>query len=94
MAVGVIPDDGDAGTGERGIVASAHGVVPGTVVGLQLQSVAGDVPFQPFAEGRMGSCVEVDYVLRLFGLVVTPYHVEVEITLYLFEKRAVLYEMF
>ena len=42
----------------------------------------------------MGGCVEVDYVLRLFGLVVTPYHVEVEITLYLFEKRAVLYEMF
>ena len=94
MAVGVIPDDGDAGTGERGIVTSAHGVVPGTVVGLQLQSVAGDVPFQPFAEGRMGGCVEVDYVLRLFGLVVTPYHVEVEITLYLFEKRTVLYEMF
>ena len=61
---------------------------------MQLQSVAGDVPFQPFAEGRMGGCVEVDYVLRLFGLVVTPYHVEVEITLYLFEKRAVLYEMF
>ena len=94
MTVGMIPDNRNAGQGERGIVTSAHRIVPRTVVGLQLQVVTGDILFKPIAESGMGGCVEVDHMLRLFRLVVTSYHVKVEITLYLFKERTMLYEIF
>ena len=94
MTVGMIPDDRNAGQGERGIVTSTYRIVPRTIVGLQLQVVAGDILFKPIAESRMGGCVEVDHMLRSFGLVVTSYHVEVEIALYLFKERTMLYEIF
>ena len=40
LSICVIPDDGHAVTGKRPLVASAYGVVPGPVVGMQTQLIA------------------------------------------------------
>ena len=94
MSVCVVPDDGDVAQGKRSIVTSSRGAVPGAVVRLQAQAVACNVLLQPVAEYGVGGGVEVDNVLRLLGLIVTAYHVEIEITFHLADERTALYKVF
>ena len=79
--------------GKRSIVTSSRGAVPGAVVRLQAQAVACNVLLQPVAEYGVGGGVEVDNVLRLLGLIVTAYHVEIEITFHLADERPALYKV-
>ena len=93
MSVCMIPDDRDVSLGEGSIVAAAHGTVPGTVIGFELQPILFDVVFQPVAEDRMRFRIEINHVAGLRLVIISPNHIEVEVSLDLLDKRTALHEV-
>ena len=87
MCIGVIPDDRNTQLGKSSVVATAHRLVPRTIVRVEFQTVSHDVVLQPFTEHRISFCIEVNHVLRVGFVVVTANHVVVQVTLYLTDFR-------
>ena len=94
VSIGMIPDDRNIFACKRPIVASAHRLIPRTIVRVEAEAIAFDIVFQPLSEGRMRLGIEVNHVLWVLGLIVSAYHVEVEVALYLRYERASLHKIF
>ena len=94
MPVGVIPDDGDAYLGERTVVATAYRGIPWAIIRSEVQAVFLDIVLQPVAKHRVGLGVEINHVGRLRLVIITAYHVEVQVTFHVLDLRKRLHEGF
>lgn len=94
MPVGVIPDDGDAYLGERTVVATAYRVIPWAIIRSEVQAVFLDIVLQPVAKHGVGLGVEINHVGRFRLVIITAYHVEVQVTFHVLDLRKRLHEGF
>ena len=87
MGIRVIPNDGNILQSKRPVVAASYGAVPSPVVRFQFQIISGDGIFQPLTEHRMRLGIEINHVFGLLRFVITPYHVEVQVSFDLVYER-------
>lgn len=94
MSVCVVPDDGDVAQEAKKHCHFLPWGGPRRGSPVAGASCSVQCPASASRRIRVGGGVEVDNVLRLLGLIVTAYHVEIEITFHLADERTALYKVF
>ena len=78
VSLGVIPYNRNSVLGKPGIVATADGLVPCTIIGDKGEAAQFHILFKPIAESGMRGRIEIGYMLGIIDRS-TAYHIKVHI---------------